>query len=71
MIKHKKLGIPALILAVFIAFSRLYLYVHYPTDVLAGALLGTAFGFLAVFIVNKCDRKIKRIKADKKNSANR
>lgn len=37
----KKLGIPALILASLIAFSRLYLYVHFPTDVLAGIILGT------------------------------
>lgn len=35
-------GIPALILAALIAFSRMYLYVHYPTDVLAGILLGIA-----------------------------
>lgn len=34
-------------LAVLIAFSRLYLYVHYPTDVLCGALLGLACAFAA------------------------
>jgi hypothetical protein len=34
------IGIPALILAAVIAFSRLYLYVHFPTDVIAGAVLG-------------------------------
>lgn len=39
--------IPALVMAVLIAFSRLYLYVHYPTDVLAGALLGMAAGWIA------------------------
>lgn len=39
-LENKKLGIPALLLAVLIAFSRLYLYVHYPTDVLGGLLLG-------------------------------
>ena len=33
-----------LVLAAFIAFSRLYLGVHYPTDVLAGALMGSAIG---------------------------
>lgn len=31
----------ALALAALIAFSRLYLFVHFPTDVLAGAVLGT------------------------------
>ena len=36
----RRIGIPAVILAVVIAFSRLYLYVHFPTDVLAGAVLG-------------------------------
>ena len=44
---NKKLGIPALILACLIAFSRLYLYVHYPTDVLFSIAMGIAFGFIA------------------------
>ena len=35
-----KYGIPAMALAVTISFSRLYLYVHYPTDILAGAVIG-------------------------------
>ncbi len=39
--------IPAAVLAALIGFSRLYLYVHYPTDVLAGALLGIAAGWAA------------------------
>ena len=42
----KKMGIPAMILAVLISFSRLYLYVHYPTDVFASIILGTLFAFL-------------------------
>lgn len=52
MIREKKFGIPALVIAVLVALSRLYLYVHYPTDVLAGAVLGTLFGLLAIYIVN-------------------
>lgn len=35
-----------MLLAVLIAFSRLYLYVHFPTDVLAGAAIGAAAGWL-------------------------
>ena len=42
----KKMGIPAMILAVLISFSRLYLYVHYPTDVIASVILGTIFALI-------------------------
>lgn len=42
---HKKWGIAALLLAALIALSRLYLYVHYPTDILAGILFGVALAF--------------------------
>ena len=42
----KKMGIPAMILAVLISFSRLYLYVHYPTDVFASIILGTLFALI-------------------------
>jgi len=62
-LNNKKLGIPAMILAVLIAFSRLYLYVHYPTDVLFSIILGTAFAFLgnwlAQKIMNKLPEKLK------------
>lgn len=50
---NKKFGIPALVLAFLIAFSRLYLYVHYPTDVLASVVLGTGFAILSFIIINK------------------
>ena len=53
----KRLGIPALILAMLIAFSRLYLYVHYPTDVLVSGVLGTAIGLFACWAVNKIQFK--------------
>ena len=42
---EKKMWKAALVLAVLIALSRLYLYVHYPTDVLGGMLLGCLAGY--------------------------
>lgn len=35
-LNNKKIGIPAVIIASLIGFSRLYLFVHFPTDVLGG-----------------------------------
>lgn len=57
MLNNKKLGIPALILACLIALSRLYLYVHYPTDVLVALVLGVAFGFLGNWLSGLCMKK--------------
>ena len=51
-LQNRKLGAPALVLAAFIAFTRLYLYVHFPTDILGGAVLGIALGAAASAIAN-------------------
>ena len=48
---YKKWGAGALTLAALIAFSRLYLYVHYPSDVLAGTVLGLLAGLAAYYTV--------------------
>ena len=63
--KYKPISIIAMITAFLVAFSRLYLYVHFPSDVLAGMILGTLFGILGVktanalitLIINKLDKK--------------
>lgn len=60
--KMKKAWIAALILAVLIAFSRLYFYVHYPTDVLGGAVVGILSGIIGYTIVEKLDKRWKAVK---------
>ena len=58
---EKYLWKAALVLAVFIAFSRMYLYVHYPTDILGGALLGILCGYLGCRIVQKAEQYKRKI----------
>lgn len=58
--KNKALKIFTDVLAVLMAFSRLYLYVHFPTDVLAGAIFGILIGILSIKIYNS--KKYKEIK---------
>ena len=53
LLHNKKWGIGAMVLAALIAFSRLYLYVHYPTDVLASVVLGIGIAFLGNWLVQK------------------
>ncbi len=57
----KRLGAGLLVLAVIIAFSRLYLYVHYPTDILASVILAALIALVVVkgadFIEGKKTRR--------------
>lgn len=50
---HAVYGIPVLVLAALIALSRLYVCVHYPSDVFCGALLGVALAFLSTWLVRE------------------
>ena len=56
-LNHKRLGIAAYMLAAVIAFTRLYLYVHFPSDVLAGMVLGIFSGWIAYRITTAIQRK--------------
>jgi undecaprenyl-diphosphatase len=49
--RNKKLGIPAIVLAALIAISRLYVFVHWPTDVLVGTLTGICGGIVSYYII--------------------
>jgi len=48
---NKRWGIVAYVLAALIALSRLYLFFHFPSDVIAGTLIGIAVGAFAVWLV--------------------
>ncbi|MEK7166238.1 MAG: phosphatase PAP2 family protein [Patescibacteria group bacterium] len=50
------------LLAIFIGFSRIYLGVHYPLDVLTGALVGWAIGVLSLRLNSFLLTRIKRMK---------
>ncbi len=50
---YPRWGISAMVLALLIAFSRLYLMVHFPTDVLGGILLGALCATCAIMITQK------------------
>ena len=52
----RKYGVPAVILAALIAFSRLYVGVHYPTDVLAGIAIAIALAELTLRLLPRLER---------------
>lgn len=60
-----KLWIPATVLAVLIAFSRLYLYVHFPTDVLGGVFIGVLCGLAGCIAARKLTAAYEKRKLSK------
>ena len=54
---RRKMGVAALLFAFIMGCTRLYFYVHYPTDVLAGMLFGLILGFFAYWIATKGRKK--------------
>ncbi len=51
MFYKKSFGVPALVLGALMCVSRVYLFVHYPSDVVAGAVFGSLFAVAAYCIV--------------------
>ncbi len=57
----KWLGTLAVVFATFIAFSRLYLYVHFPTDILGGIVVGILSAAASFFVVKTVYKKLESI----------
>lgn len=49
----EEIGVPVLAFAFVIAFSRLYVGVHFPTDVLGGALIGAVIAYLVCAVYRR------------------
>lgn len=59
-LNHKKVGVIALIIAALVGFSRMYNCMHYPTDVLAGVVIGVGFAVLVHYVIYPaCDNRLK------------
>ena len=64
---NRKFGWWAIPLAEALAFSRLYLFVHFPSDILSGALIGAALGLAAVGLSRRLPDKIRRAYTKKRS----
>jgi len=58
-------GVASVVLAALIAFSRMYLFVHFPTDILAGLALGILFAYISCPIAHWLLRKAKKMMKQK------
>lgn len=54
---HRKLAFPFFAVAVLVGYSRVYTADHFPSDVVAGGLLGTALGLAAGQATRKLERR--------------
>lgn len=57
----KKFAVPAVVVGILTGYSRMYLGVHYPSDVLVGAAIGSLSGIFAVFLLKKKSKGLERI----------
>lgn len=63
---ERKLVKPTFVLAWLIAFSRLYLYVHYPTDIIGGILIGAVAGYMGDRAVKQSEKTAGKWKEERR-----
>lgn len=61
MFTDRRLGAAAIVLACLIAFSRIYLFVHFPSDIIGGAVIGAAIGVIVCLTVSRRDETLFRL----------
>lgn len=61
---NKKWGAISLMLALVIAFSRMYLFVHFPTDILGGMILGTVISLVVYYSYEKIKNRKQNIEKE-------
>ncbi len=64
---YRKAGIGAIIVACLIAFSRMYLFVHWPTDIMGGIVVGAVDAIISFFVVKKIFEVVEKKIAEKKS----
>ena len=65
--RKSRLWLPVAVAAAVMGFSRLYLYVHYPTDVLGGALLGILCGWIGSILCGQIMKEKSSAGVEQKN----
>lgn len=61
--RPKRLGVPCMILAFLISLSRLYVGIHYPSDVICGAIIGALIGLILFWLFGEREYKRKARRA--------
>ena len=63
--QHKKLGIVTIVMAAIMGLTRLYVFVHFPTDVYGGVLVGAGIACIVYFAEKKISAEIRKRKEAK------
>lgn len=67
-LNHKKVGVVALIIAALVAFSRMYTAMHFPTDVLAGIVIGVGTAVFVHYVISPALMKLREKKRESDHS---